>query len=214
MNKKTQVTDKRFNPKVSMNRQGVSSSPFFAMRKNKVAWPTCRKIYMNDDNVSVLKKYVTSKGRSIVFLDGEYITKLNRYVGKAPEERAVFFEFMCKDKDIKGGIFLLCWIGNFHNGCIFHAAPQFPQAQCWCDALGKEEADRFFERHAVKIYREVVNILSEGRPVEDEEVREFLQRAAIVDPVVSTKKIAQKRAYNKRSPRLQAKSTDLLEVAA
>ena len=162
-----------------MNRQGIPSSPFFAMRKNKVAWPTCRKIYMNDQNVESLKKHVISKGRSIVFLDGEYITKLNRYVGKAPEERAVFFEYMVKDKAIKGGIFLLCWIGNFHNGCIFHAAPQFPQMQCWIDALGLEQANRFFERYAIKIYREVVNILSEGKPIQDKEVREFLQQAAI-----------------------------------
>lgn len=194
--------DSRKNSKVSMNRQGIPSSPFFAVRKNKVAWPTIRKIYMNDENVSVLKKYVTSKGRSIVFLDGEYITKLNRYVGKAPEERAVFFEFMCKDKDIKGGIFLLCWIGNFHNGCIFHAAPQFPQMQCWVDALGEKEANRFFEKHAVKIYREVVEILSQGQSIQDEEVREFLQRAALVDPPVPSKKTAPKRSYKKKSPAL------------
>lgn len=172
----TPSQDPRKNKKVSMNRQGIPSSPFFAVRKNKVAWPTIRKAYMNDENVAVLKKYVTSKGRSIVFLDGEYITKLNRYVGKAPEERAVFFEFMCKDKGIKGGVFLLCWIGNFHNGCIFHAAPQFPQAQCWYDALGKEEADRFFERHAVRVYREVVNIVHNGEPIIDAEVKEFLQQ--------------------------------------
>jgi hypothetical protein len=184
--------DPRKNKKVSMNRQGIPSSPFFALRKNKVAWPTIRKAYMNDENVEVLKKYVTSKGRSIVFLDGEYITKLNRYVGKAPEERAVFFEFMCKDKDIKGGIFLLCWIGNFHNGCIFHAAPQFPQAQCWYDALGKEEADRFFERHAIRIYREVVNIVHQGQPIQDDEVREFVQNSALRDLPVPLKKSSKK----------------------
>jgi hypothetical protein len=184
--------DPRKNKKVSMNRQGIPSSPFFALRKNKVAWPTIRKAYMNDENVEVLKKYVTSKGRSIVFLDGEYITKLNRYVGKAPVERAVFFEFMCKDKDIKGGIFLLCWIGNFHNGCIFHAAPQFPQAQCWYDALGKEEADRFFERHAIRIYREVVNIVHQGQPIQDDEVREFVQNSALRDLPVPLKKSSKK----------------------
>lgn len=172
---KTPVKDPRANKKVSMNRQGIPSSPFFAKRKNKVAWPTIRKAYMNDENVKELKKYVTSKGRSIVFLDGEYITKLNRYVGKPPEERAVFFEFMCKDKNIKGGIFLLCWIGNFHNGCIFHAAPQFPQSQCWYDALGKEEADLFFEKHAIKIYKEVVRIVHEGLPIIDKEVKDFLK---------------------------------------
>ena len=173
------TTDQRKNKKVSMNRQGIPGSPFFSIRKNKVAWPTIRKAYMTDENVEVLKKYVMSKGRSIVFLDGEYITKLNRYVGKAPEERAVFFEFMCKDKNIKGGIFLLCWIGNFHNGCIFHAAPQFPQAQCWYDILGKKEANLFFEKHAIKIYREVVNIVHQGGPILDKEVKDFLINSCI-----------------------------------
>jgi hypothetical protein len=168
------MNDTRKNKNVSMNRQPLTNSPFFKIRKNKVKWPTIRKAYMDDENVAALKEYVTSKGRSIVFLDGEYLTKLNRYVGKAPEERAVFFEFMCKDKNIKGGIFLLCWIGNFANGCIFHAAPQFPQVQCWYEALGYEEANKFFEKQAFKIYKEVVNILHKGKPIIDEEVKEFI----------------------------------------
>ena len=170
------LSDPRKDKRVSMNRQPIAS-PMFASRGNKVKWPTIRKAYMTDENVEVLKKYVTSKGRSIVFLDGTYITKLNRYVGKSPVERAVFWEFMCKDKEIKGGIFLICWLGNFHNGCIFHAAPQFPQMQCWYDALGREAADKFFEKHAFKIYREVVKIVHGDQPIQDKEVKIFLNNS-------------------------------------
>jgi hypothetical protein len=169
------MIDNRKDKKVSMNRQPLNTSAFFAGRKNKVKWPTIRKAYMDDNNVEVLKNYVTSKGRSIVFLDGQYLTKLNRYAGKAPEERAVFWEFMIKEKDIKGGLFLLCWLGNFHNGCIFHAAPQFPQAQCWYEALGYEQANSIFEKHSFKIYKEVVKIVHNGGNIIDDEVKEFVQ---------------------------------------
>lgn len=172
------MNDLRKNKKVSMNRQPLSNSPFFALRKVDVKWPTIRKAYMDNENVEVLKKYVMSKGRSIVFLDGEYLTKLNRYVGKAPEERAVFFEYMIKQKGLKGAIFILCWIGNFHNGCIFHAAPQFPQMNCWIDTLGFEGANRFFEEQSFKLYKAVVNILHKGNPIIDEEVREFVENGS------------------------------------
>jgi hypothetical protein len=167
--------DLRQNKKVSMNRQPLQESPFFSTRGVNVKWPTLRKVYMNDNNVATLKAHVTTKGRSIVFLDGEYITKLNRYVGKAPEERAVFFEYMVKDKQLKGAIFLLCWIGNFHNGCIFHAAPQYPQMNCWIDTLGFEKATNFFERKAFDLYKIVSDILHEGNPIIDEEVKEFIE---------------------------------------
>lgn len=167
--------DMRKNKNVSMNRQPLHESPFFAMRNVDVKWPTIRKAYMNDDNVAVLKKFATSKGRSIVFLDGEYITKLNRYVGKAPEERAVFFEFMIKEKGLKGAIFLLCWIGNFHNGCIFHAAPQYPQMNCWIDTLGKDKANEFFEKHAFLLYCNVVNIVYNNGPIIDTDVKRFIE---------------------------------------
>lgn len=168
------MIDNRKDKRVSMNRQPLTNSPFFAMRKNKVKWPTIRKLYMNDKNVEVLKQFVTSKGRSIVFLDGQYLTKLNRYAGKAPEERAVFWEFMVKEKDIKGGIFLLCWLGNFHNGSILHIAPQSPQVQCWYEALGYEKATELFEKHSFRLYKKVVEILAEGQPIQDEEVRDFI----------------------------------------
>lgn len=167
--------DNRKNVKVSMNRQKLDKSKFFSVRRNSVKWPTIRKAYMTDANVAEIKDYVTGPGRSIVFLDGPYLTKLNRYVGKAPEERAIFFEFMCKEKSLKGAIFILCWLGNFHNGCIFHAAPQYPQMNCWIDALGYEKAMEFFDKHSFKIYRKLVDILHAGKPIIDEEVKEFVE---------------------------------------
>lgn len=167
------MIDNRKDKRVSMNRQPLSNSPFFAMRKNKVKWPTMRKAYMNDSNVEVLKKYVTSKGRSIVFLDGMYETKLNRYAKKPPTERAVFFEFMIRRKGVKGAIQVICWIGNFHNGTIIHFGPQFSQLQCWIECLGYNEAMVFFEEACFKIYNDVTNILY-GDTSKDIEVQEFI----------------------------------------
>ena len=211
--------DLRKNTKVGMNRQGLSSSPFFANRKNRVVWPTLRKAYMTEENIPVLKKFVTGKGRSIVFLDALYETKLNRYVRKDPWERAVSFEFMLRKKGVKGAIQALVWLGNFHNGNIAHFAPQFPQMQCWVEALGYERAMLFFEEGCFNIYKEIANILYSGN-ILDEEVKgfiengdKFLQRAAVVDPVVSTKKIAQKRALNKLNARPVVRPLEL-ETAA
>ena len=98
--------------KISMNRRQLDS-PFFAIRKEKVKWPTIRKAYMTDDNVKVLKEYVTKKGRSIIFLDGKYDTTLNRYKNLPPEERAISWEFMCREKGVKGGIFMYIKIPPF-----------------------------------------------------------------------------------------------------
>lgn len=160
--------------KVSMNRRKLSS-PFFSIRNEKVKWPTIRHAYMTDENVAVLKNYVTTKGRSIIFLDGKYDTTLNRYKNLPSEERAVCWEFMCREKGVKGGIFMLCWLGNFHNGCIFHASPQFPQIQCWYEQMGYDKTNEFFERQAFKIYREVVKIVHNGNSIIDEEVKEFIE---------------------------------------
>ena len=168
------MIDLRKNTKVSMNRQPLKSSSIFACRGTHVKWPTIRKAYLNDANVDALKEHATTKGRSIVFLDGEYITKLNRYVGKAPEERAVFFEYMVSDKNVKGAIFLLCWIGNFHNGSIAHFAPQYPQMNCWIETMGFEAATAFFEKKAFELYKIIVSILHEGKPIIDDEVRKFI----------------------------------------
>jgi hypothetical protein len=165
--------------KISMNRRQLDS-PFFAIRKEKVKWPTIRKAYMTDDNVKVLKEYVTKKGRSIIFLDGKYDTTLNRYKNLPPEERAISWEFMCREKGVKGGIFMLCWLGNFHNGCIFHASPQFPQLQCWYEQMGVKEANAFFERQAFNIYDKVVSIVSNGGPIADKEVQEFITNGRLL----------------------------------
>lgn len=173
------MIDLRKNTKVSMNRQPLKSSSIFACRGVDVKWPTLRKVYLNDNNVAVLKQHVTTKGRSIVFLDGEYITKLNRYVGKAPEERAVFFEYMVRDKNLKGAIFLLCWIGNFHNGSIVHFGPQYSQMQCWIEAMGYTNAMNFFDKASFNLYHTIANILYDGEP-KDNEVEEFIQNGVKV----------------------------------
>lgn len=158
----------------SMNRRKLTS-PYFSIRKEKVKWPTIRHAYMTDSNVEVLKNYVTKKGRSIIFLDGKYDTTLNRYKNLPSEERAISWEFMCREKGVKGGIFMLCWLGNFHNGCIFHASPQFPQLQCWYEAMGIDQANAFFERQAFNIYKEVVSIVHNGDSIIDDEVKEFIE---------------------------------------
>ena len=164
--------------KIAMNRQPLKS-PFFALRKEKVKWPTIRKAFMNDENVETLKQYVTTKGRSIIFLDGKYETNLNRYKNLPSEERAVTWEFMCRERGQKGAIFLLCWLGNFHNGCIFHAAPQYPQVQCWFETLGYEKANAFLERQSFKVYKEVVNIVHGGSEIIDSEVSEFIKNGSV-----------------------------------
>jgi len=130
---------------------------------------------MTDENMPRLREWATSKGRSIIFLDGPYETNLNRYKKLPPVERAVAWEFMLREKGVKGAIFLLCWLGNFHNGCIFHASPQFPQLQCWYESMGMQAANAFFERQAFRVYAEVVSIVHNGGPIIDPEVREFVE---------------------------------------
>lgn len=157
-----------------MNRKKLSS-PFFSIRKEKVKWPTIRGAYITNQNVQALKDFVTKKGRSIIFLDSTYDTTLNRYKGLPSEERAICWEFMCREKGTKGGIFMLCWLGNFHNGCIFHCSPQFPQIQCWYENMGFEKTNLFFERQSFKIYKEVVSIVYENNTILDKEVKEFIE---------------------------------------
>ena len=176
------TTDKKMKKPISMNRKPLMESSFFGMRKDKVKWPTLRKAYLTDDNVAKIKEYATRKGRSIIFLDGEYETKLNRYVRKDPMERAVFFEFMCREKGQKGAIFAYCWLGNFHNGTIAHFSFQFPQMNCWYDNFGAEtlepsekrdEANKFFERCSFRLYKEIATILYDGE-ITDKEVDTFI----------------------------------------
>jgi len=161
------------NDKHTVNKQKLDDSRIFAMRKNKVKWPTLRGAYITDDTSAKLKAYVMSKGRSIIYLEGEYETKLNRYKGDDPVERAVFFEYMLREKGVKGAIQTICWLGNFNNGSIIHFGPQFPQMQCWMEELGQQEALDFFERCCFRIYRDVASILYDNIVV-DEEVEEFI----------------------------------------
>lgn len=169
----------RKNEKFAMNRQ-VLGTPIFGMRKNKVKFPTFRKGYLTDEKVDKIKAHVMSKGRSIVFLDGPYETKLNRYVRADPNERAVFFEYMLRQKGTKGAIQSLCWLGSFHNGSIIHFAPQFPQWACWLEAGGME-AIEFFENGCFRIYRAVAEILYDGLDnITDKEVKAFIESGSKV----------------------------------
>lgn len=167
------------NKKVGMNRQPLDS-PLFEHRGVKVKWPTLRKAYMTDENVAEIRKYATGKGRSIVFLDGEYQTTLNRYVGKDPTERAIFFEFMVRNKNVKGAIFVYVWIGNFHNGSIIHFGWQYPQMRCWEEH--DPNAEEFFERGVFDIYKTIAEILYGDAPM-DKEVAKFIETGKMLELV-------------------------------
>lgn len=128
---------------------------YFASRCSKVKWPTLRGAYLDDDTVEQLRKYAFG----VVFLDGDYNTRLN-FDKKDSVERAVFFEHLHK---VQGhSIFLLIWVGNYHNGAIFHCAWQFPQMWHW--------GWLNLERAAIQSYRKVADILD----CQDPEVRKFL----------------------------------------
>lgn len=158
---------------VSMNRLRLEDSPLFEHRGTKVKWPTLRKAWLTDSTVEKIREYATGKGRSIIFLDGTYETTLNRYKQKDPTERAVFFEFMVRNKKYKGAIFCYCWIGNFHNGSIIHFSWQYPQQRCW-ENEGIPES--FFEEGTFEIYKTIAEILYEESeyPI-DKEVDKFLK---------------------------------------
>lgn len=159
---------------VPLNRHILEGSTYFEMRGERVKWPTIRGAWLNDLAVADLERYVTGLGRSIIFLDGQYRTNLNQWSGKNPIERAVFFEYLHKHPRVKGGIFSLHWIGDFHNGCIMHTAWQYPQNKCW-ERYGTG-AEEWFERMAWKVYNRCVEILYQhsDNPM-DQEVEEFLR---------------------------------------
>ena len=158
--------------KIPANRLPLDS-PIFGMRGEDVKWPTLRKAWLNDNAVNELRQFVTKVGRSIIFLDGTYRTNLNQWAKKDPIERAVFFEYLMKHPKIKGGIFMLAWIGDFHNGCIYHCAWQYPQVRCWHE-IG-ENAEEMFEKAAFRVYRHIVTILyKHSEHPMDAEVEEFI----------------------------------------
>jgi hypothetical protein len=129
----------------------------FAFRKTKVKWPTLRGAYLTDENIEELRKMAFG----VIFLEGEYQTRLNFDKGP-PEERAVFFEHLHR---VQGeSLFLLIWVGNYYNGSIFHCAWQFPQMFHW-DWLALEKA-------AIKSYIKIGKILD----CKDNEFLEFSER--------------------------------------
>lgn len=149
---------------VKRNRFPLPDSPVFAMRGTDVKWPTLRQAFLNDNTVALLR----AKAYGVIFLDGPYNTRLN--FGSDSKERAVFFEHLHKVQD--SHIFLLCWIGNYHAGCIFHCAWQFPQMEHW--------KVQDLEWAAFRTYKAVATIVYEGRPM-DPEVDAFL-KAPLIKP--------------------------------
>lgn len=129
------------------------------MRGTKVKWPTLRGAYLTDEAVTKLRKYAFG----VIFLEGEYNTRLN-FDRSSATERAVFFEHLHR---VTGeSIFLLIWVGNYHAGAIFHCAWQFPQVFHW--------KWRPLERAAIESYRSVALALYGDGPM-DSEVAAFLK---------------------------------------
>lgn len=144
-----------------LNRVPLPESEVFAGRQSKVKWPTLRGSRLDDDSVEELRQLTLGTRRSIIFLDGMYNTNLNKFKNLPTEERAVFFEYRV---DYKGSaIFMLVWIGNYWNGCVFQLGYQFPALQNW-------PVD-FLEKEAFKLYKRVVKILD----VYDIEVLDFIR---------------------------------------
>jgi len=148
----------------------------FSVRDTDVKWPTLRGGWLNDDVVAKLRNLAVGMGKSIIFLDGTYQTNLNQHTDKSPIERAVFFEWAVKvptkqRKEHTGWIFLLSWIGNFHNGSIFHCAYQYPQVQEWERLFGKD----YLDYQAANLYRFVTSCIYPGGNILDDDVAAFVQ---------------------------------------
>ncbi len=134
-------------------RQPIPEPSLFAMRGKKVKWPTMKGAFLTDQKVADLKKMAFG----VIFLEGDYNTRLN-FDKKDSTERAIFFEHLHK---VDGEhIFLLIWIGNYHNGCIFHCAWQFPQMHHWnWDSL---------EKAALGSYKRIAEIMYKGFTMDKE----------------------------------------------
>lgn len=140
------------------NRQVLEDSPIFSRRGTKVKWPTLRGAYLDDESIGKIRKIAFG----VIFLEGNYNTRLN-FERKVSLEKAIFFEHLHR---VDGeSLFLLCWIGNYHAGAIFHCAWQFPQHLHW--------ETPSLEYAAFKTYRTIANIMYNGRD-KDPEVEAFL----------------------------------------
>lgn len=153
-------------PTPKWNRLPDLESHYFSHRGTRVKWPTLRKAWLTPQAI----KRIRSIAFGVIFLEGPYNTRLN-YGNVGPhtlengQETAIFFEHLHKVQDQH--IFLLCWVGNFHNGCIFHCAWQFPQMKAW-DWQALEVA-------AYETYKIIANIVYD-RKITDKEVQEFLKK--------------------------------------
>lgn len=123
----------------------LPNSPIFASRGSKVKWPTLRGSFLTDRTVTELQKYAYG----VIFLDGTYNTRLN-FDHKPSLERAVFFEHLHNMEG--GGLFLLCWVGNFHGGAIFHCAWQYPQNLHWTPQALERAAFETYKKVAYTLY--------------------------------------------------------------
>lgn len=146
------------------------SSGIFRSRGSKVKWPTLRKAYLDAQTIPRVKKLA-----GLIFLEGEYETNMNQWHTRNTKddrtEYAVFFEARKSVfRDVRGRtwpIFLLSWIGNFHNGSIFHCAWQYPHCRLY--------PDHILEFGAFRLYRKVVEaVYPEG--IKDDEVRRFVNQ--------------------------------------
>lgn len=152
---------------VKRNRLPLVDSPIFSSRGVDVKWPTLRGAYLTDETVAILKNLAFG----VVFLDGPYNTRLNfgnssEYTNDDGSERAIFFEHLHKvDGD---HIFLLCWIGNYYAGSIFHCAWQFPQHLHW-------PVDKL-EQAAFKTYKRIANVMYRPFGEMDNEVSDFISQ--------------------------------------
>jgi len=165
--------------KIKLNRIASPKGSIFEDRGNNVKWPTLRKGYLVPEAIERIKARAQGPGKSIVFLVGEYKTNFNKFVNLPPEEPAVFFEWLIRSPKNIGGIYLLCWVGQFHNGSIFHCSYQYPQVLNWTEENGVDYSVNYLEYCASKVYLTVADAIYNTGEM-DSEVQafkdEFLKR--------------------------------------
>ena len=174
---------------MGINRRPLDVFPF-EVRGDRVKWPTLRGVRLEDACVRWLRNFVTTAGRSIIFLDGTYRTNLN-FRGSSPVERAIFFEWLVRGRDLhwslkgsggsgsSGGIYILSWIGDFEGGSIIHFGYQWPQVQCWQEeeSVAQETIRMGLHLQTFRIYKRIATKFYSLLEVDmDHEVSEFINQ--------------------------------------
>ncbi len=152
----------------------------FNDRQGSTQWPTFRGARLDEDRLRRLEGI-----SSLVFAKGTYRTNLNAYWKLPPMEEFCMWESEARvvvpkeNLAVKGNgqpttrlrtLYLLCWVGNYAHGSIFHCGWQFPHvlahdAKSACDV-------------AFGIYRRVALIMYGGYAgFDDGEVRDFIKGA-------------------------------------